>query len=191
MFLSSLTLWAQERGKINGKISLSGNTPAENISVALKGTAYSAITNQQGYYEIKNIKPGNYTMRISAVGINQVENNITVVAGETITKDFTLSESQEQLNEVMIEGNTNRFARKQSDIVAKMPLKDIENPQVYNTVTAELLKEQVITNFDDALKNVPGLISCGNLQDVEAMVQLILLLEDLLSTAYNGTDCQV
>lgn len=157
MFFVSITMIAQERGKINGKISLSGNTPAENISVALKGTAYSAVTNQHGQYEIKNIKPGTYAIRVSAIGITPVEESVTIVAGETATKDFTLSESQEQLDEVVIEGAGNKFARKQSDVVSKMPLKDIENPQVYNTITAELLKEQVVTNFDDALKNAPGL----------------------------------
>lgn len=157
MFLISLTMWAQERGKVSGKISLSGNTPADNISVALRGTSHGAVTNQQGHYEISNIKPGSYTLRVSAVGIKPVEESVTIVAGQAITKDFTLSESQDELNELVIDGNTNKFARKQSDIVSKMPLKDIENPQVYNTVTSELLKEQVVTNFDDALKNVPGI----------------------------------
>jgi len=150
-------MWAQERGKVTGKVTLSGNTPAENISVALKGTPYGAVTNEQGEYEIKNVKPGNYALRVSAVGIKPVEENITVAAGQTVTKDFTLSESQEELNELVIESNTNKFARKQSDIVSKLPLKDIENPQVYNTISNELLKEQVVTNFDDALKNAPGL----------------------------------
>lgn len=157
MFFVSITMVAQERGKINGTVSLSGNTPAENISVALKGTVYSAVTNQSGQYEIKNVKPGAYTIRISAVGITPMEENITVAAGETAIKDFTLSESQQQINEVVIDGAGNKFARAKSQVVSKMPLKDIENPQVYNTVTAELLKEQVVTNFDDALKNVPGI----------------------------------
>lgn len=157
MFLTSLTMWAQERGKVSGKISLSDNTPADNISIALKGTAHGAVTNQQGHYEITNVKPGTYTLRVSAVGISTVEDNIVVAEGETVTKNFTLSESQKELNELVIVGNTNKFGRTQSDIVSKMPLKDIDNPQVYNTISGELLKEQVVTNFDDALKNAPGL----------------------------------
>ena len=150
-------MWAQERGKVSGKISLSDNTPADNISIALKGTAHGAVTNQQGHYEITNVKPGTYTLRVSAVGISTVEDNIVVAEGETVTKNFTLSESQKELNELVIVGNTNKFGRTQSDIVSKMPLKDIDNPQVYNTISGELLKEQVVTNFDDALKNAPGL----------------------------------
>lgn len=157
MLISSVTLFAQERGQISGTISLSGNTPGENISIALKGTAYSAVSNSQGEYEIKNIKPGSYVLKVSAIGIKSVEENITVTAGETITKNFQLNESQEQLNEVVINGNANKFGRSQSDIVSKMPLKDIENPQVYNTISVEVLNEQVVTNFDDALKNAPGL----------------------------------
>ena len=44
-----------------------------------------------------------------------------------------------------------KYKREKSTTVSKMPLNNIENPQVYNTVTSELLKEQVVTNFNDAL----------------------------------------
>lgn len=157
MFLSTITLWAQEKGKINGTVLLSGNTPAENISVSLRGTAYSAVTNQQGHYEIRNIKPGTYTLRISAVGIKSVDESVTLTGAETITKDVNLSESQEELNEVVIDGNSNKFSRKESTTVGRLPLKNLENAQVYNVVTKELMADQLVTNQDDALKNVPGL----------------------------------
>jgi iron complex outermembrane receptor protein len=156
MLLCTITVWAQDKAGLNGKITLSGDTPAENISVSLKGTSNGAITNAKGEYEIKHIKPGTYTLRVAGVGITAVEETVTLAAGEQQTKDFMLSESQEQLNEVVINGNANKFARTKSDVVSKMPLKDMENPQVY-TISAELLKEQVVTNFDDALKNAPGI----------------------------------
>ncbi|GIZ10143.1 TonB-dependent siderophore receptor [Flavobacterium sp. UMI-01] len=50
-----------------------------------------------------------------------------------------------------------KYKREKSITVAKMPLNNIENPQVYNTVTSDLLKEQVVTNFNDALKNATGI----------------------------------
>ena len=61
------------------------------------------------------------------------------------------------LKEVIINTNKYKYKREKSTTVAKMPLNNIENPQVYNTVTSELLKEQMVTNFNDALKNVTGL----------------------------------
>lgn len=65
-------------------------------------------------------------------------------------------DSIQQLNEITVNGSKQKFRREKSATVSKMPLADIENPQVYNTVTAELLKEQVVTNFNDALKNATG-----------------------------------
>ncbi len=46
----------------------------------------------------------------------------------------------------------------QSEYVAKMPLKRLENSTAYNTVESRVLKEQAVTHFDAALKNVPGVI---------------------------------
>jgi iron complex outermembrane receptor protein len=155
--LLGITLYAQDKGSVNGTVVLNDNTPAENITVVLKGTVYSAVTNTKGNYEIKNVKPGTYTLRAASVGIKTVEQSITVNAGQVTTANVSLNESAEQLNEVIINGGINKFTRSTSTVVSKMPLKDIENPQVYNTITAELLKEQVITQVDDAYKNVPGL----------------------------------
>lgn len=68
----------------------------------------------------------------------------------------TLQDSIKKLNEISVNGSHNKYKRSQSSTVSKMPLSDIENPQVYNTVTAEVLKEQVSTNFNDAIKNATG-----------------------------------
>ena len=37
-----------------------------------------------------------------------------------------------------------------------MPLKNIENPQVYTTITKEIMNKQMVTTSEEALKNVPG-----------------------------------
>jgi iron complex outermembrane receptor protein len=81
----------------------------------------------------------------------------------TILLSSLLSFSQEKadstkvLKEVTVEGTReNKYKKESSTTVSKMPLKDIENPQVYNSIPANLLKEQVVTNFNDALKNATG-----------------------------------
>lgn len=65
-------------------------------------------------------------------------------------------DSVKLLNEVSINESKQKFKREKSNTVSKMPLNDIENPQVYNSISSELLKEQVVTNFNDALKNATG-----------------------------------
>ncbi|MES2545215.1 MAG: TonB-dependent receptor [Bacteroidota bacterium] len=69
----------------------------------------------------------------------------------------TEKDSVKTIKEVVVNGKTNSFARKESQQVSRIPLKNLENSQVYSTISAELLKEQVVTNLDDALKNAPGL----------------------------------
>jgi len=77
---------------------------------------------------------------------------VSMVAFGQETKKDTIN----ALKEVEINNNKYKYKREKSATVSKMPLNNIENPQVYNTVTSELLKEQVVTNFNDALKNATG-----------------------------------
>ncbi|RYJ52533.1 TonB-dependent siderophore receptor [Flavobacterium petrolei] len=66
-------------------------------------------------------------------------------------------DSLKTLKEVIVNSNKYKYKREKSTTVSRMPLNNIENPQVYNTVTAELMKEQLVTNFNDALKNATGI----------------------------------
>ncbi|MFT4070786.1 MAG: TonB-dependent receptor [Dysgonamonadaceae bacterium] len=80
--------------------------------------------------------------------------SVTAVQGQESSKD---SISTRHLKEVTVLGNTNKFKVDKSQSVAKIPLKDLENPQVYNTITADVLKEQVALDLNSALKNATGI----------------------------------
>jgi iron complex outermembrane receptor protein len=157
--LASITISAQEKASIKGQISLANNQAADNVSVVLKGTKIGTNTDSKGFYEIKNLKPGSYVIKVSSVGHSSKEKSISLNAGDEIIEDFTISSNSEQLDEIVINGTgkKNPLARKETQQVSRLPLKNLENPQVYTTITSELLKEQVVTNIDDALKNAPGL----------------------------------
>lgn len=155
--LAGTTISAQEKATLKGKISLNDNESPEGISLALKGTRFGTVTDQDGNYRIKNIKPGTYTLKISAVGYNTTERKITFKEGDELTENFNLTSNSEELTEVVVNSRKNHFARKENQQVSRLPLKNLENPQVYTTITGEVLKEQVVTNFDDALKNASGI----------------------------------
>ncbi|GGA66041.1 TonB-dependent receptor [Flavobacterium palustre] len=152
------TTWAQEKGTIKGQITLNDKQSPENISVILKGTGLGTITDSKGNYRLKNIKAGNYTLKISAIGYITKELKISLGIGQELTQDATINVNSEELSEVLINGGRkNHFAKKENVQVSRLPLKNLENPQVYTTISSELLKEQVVTNIDDALKNAPGI----------------------------------
>lgn len=62
------------------------------------------------------------------------------------------------LDEVTITFSKNVYKVDSSNTVSKMPLKYLENPQVYNTISKTVIKDQVITNLNSALKNATGII---------------------------------
>lgn len=159
MFFWVVLAAAQERGAVKGKITLSGATPGYNISVSLKGTSYSTVSNEQGDYEIRNVKPGGYTVTITAVGIMPVEAAIIVEAGQAVTKDFALSESQEQLNEVVVQMSKSKYKVDKPSTSLRINTPILEVPQNIQIVSAEMLKDQQIISMSDGLiRNVSGAV---------------------------------
>ena len=159
LFLSlPVTVWAQQSAIIRGNVTTADGNAAEAVTVSLKGKGQGAITNGKGSFLINRVKEGSYTVQVSAVGLKTTEKEVTVAPGQTATLNFVLSENTAQLNEVTVNSmRTNRFSRTSSDYVSKMPLKNLENPQVYNTIGKELLAEQLVFSVDDAVRNAPGL----------------------------------
>ena len=145
-------------GSIAGRVTTTDGGAAESVSVGVQGQPLGSITGSDGRYRIAAVPAGTYTVVVSFVGLKPAQQQVTVVAGERATLDFRLAESTAELQEVVVQGaRTNKFSRPASVDVAKMPLKNLENPQVYATVGKELLTEQLVFSVDDATRNVPGL----------------------------------
>ena len=147
-----------QNATIKGKISTSDGKVAEFVNVQLNGTNKGTISNENGEYKIERIKAGIYKLKVSLIGLETKEQQIEVKAGEMLTVDFALAESANQLQEVVVQSNTNKFSQKETESVARMPLKNLENSQVYSVVGKALMQEQVITERSDLYRNVPGAV---------------------------------
>ncbi|WP_119078684.1 TonB-dependent receptor [Chitinophaga alhagiae] len=143
-------------GVIKGTVHTSDGQPAPFVSVLIKDNNRGVVTDLKGEFTFRRLQPGTYTVQISLVGYQTAEQEVRVNGSETSTVNIRLEVSDTQLKEVIIKGNQARTGKKESDFVARLPIKNIENPQVYNVVNKELLREQGIVTFDDALKNAPG-----------------------------------
>lgn len=154
--LTNLTL-AQD-GTVSGTVKDNNQAPLFGVSVSLKNTTKGTQTKENGEFEISNLENGDYTLLISYLGFKTREIPLSVSNNQNKNLEtITLYEGNEILSEVIVNGERrNKFSRKKTAYVSKLPLKDIENTQVYSTVTNEILKSQIVTNFDDALKNAAG-----------------------------------
>lgn len=151
--LATTSVFGQGTGSIQGTIKTSDGSPAEYVNIQVESTSRGAVADRNGNFEIRNLKPGTYNLVASYVGLESQKQFVDIRSGEVTRVDIQLKENAQQLDEVVVSGGRQNL---ESPYVSKMPLKYLENPQVYNAVSSDLLKEQAITNFDDALKNVPG-----------------------------------
>jgi iron complex outermembrane receptor protein len=150
--LISLAVLGQS--SIRGTIKTSDGTPAEFVNVSIQGTSKGTVADENGNFEIRNLRPGTYNLVTSYVGLESQVQSVEVKDGEVATLNFVLKEDAQRLEEIVISGAKQNL---ESPFVSKMPLKNLENPQVYSSISSDLLRQQAITNFDDALKNVPGI----------------------------------
>jgi len=157
-FICIGTITAQQNhGKIKGNITTSDGENAVGVNIILKNSKYGTVSDENGDFEFSRLKANTYTLQVSLSGYETLEKQIIVTPNKTTGLNLKLTVSNKQLKEVVITNNRGKAFPKQSNYVSKLPLKNIENPQVYNVVSSELMKEQVITNYEDALKNVPGI----------------------------------
>ena len=146
-----------QNASLKGQVTTSDNQPLEFVNVGIKGQSKGSTTDRFGRYEIKNIEPGTYTVFASFVGLEKQEQTITIGVGENATLNFTVKESSTDLSEVVVtDFSSNRFYSDSNFTIGKLPLKDLENPQVYNSISGRLLREQVVTTMNDAMKNATG-----------------------------------
>ncbi|AEV99087.1 TonB-dependent receptor [Niastella koreensis] len=145
-----------QSGALQGKVTTADGKPAEGITVGITNKKWATATNQQGEYKLTGIKPGSYTIRVTAVGLKAVDKTVTLNEGEILVTDFVLTENHATLQEVVIAAGKRSWSDG-SETVAKMPLSRLENPQAYTSLSNNLIKEQITTDFGNILKNTPGL----------------------------------
>src|SRR6201996_6632679 len=105
--LAALTASAQ-RFTIAGKVTSSTGNVVANPSVSLKATNYLAVADSSGNYAIKDIKPGTYLLKVSAVGYMPATENINV--NRNLTANVVLELSVQQLKDVNVNaGKDNSF----------------------------------------------------------------------------------
>ena len=109
--------FAQQFSNIEGTITTVDGKPVAYVNVELKNTKYKATTNDNGYYSIKKVIPGAYTVVSSYVGLQTQEKPVNLTADQTTTLNFEIVENSSQLQEVFVLGSKHNQV---NSIVAKI-----------------------------------------------------------------------
>jgi iron complex outermembrane receptor protein len=149
--------FAQQTATIRGQVISSHHKGIAYINVGLQGTIRGEASKKNGHFEIKDVLAGHYILVASGVGYQTVRKPIALEAGQVLRLTIHLSQSTQQLDEITVLGTKrNPFAEAKSVSVAKIPVKRIDYPQGYTTITHSLSDQQLAVSYEDLFKNVSG-----------------------------------
>lgn len=154
LITSNLAL--SQTGKIEGYIYNQEKEVVTTANIQIKNEKKSVKSDRKGFYSMDQVQVGKQIILVNAVGYEPIQIEVNINDGQTWKQDFTLT--AKLLDEITAigYGKKNTYFQDSNLTVGKLPLKNLENPQVYNSIPKELLQEQVVTDFNDALKNATG-----------------------------------
>lgn len=117
LFISS-ELYSQV-ASLSGNVNLPDSTPVPGATIVLKGTTLGTVTDNAGSYSLKKLGPGRIIIRISLVGYETQEKTILLKEG-TNRADFTLTESNINLNEVVVTGTKSEKMLKNVPVITQV-----------------------------------------------------------------------
>lgn len=152
------TVFAQQNtGTIKGTVSTSDNEKGEAVTVVITELKKSTHSDANGNFIFNKVPTGKYKVQINMLGHQPTTKEVVVTTNEVTTVSFQLETSSKELHEVVVVSGAKKFAEKKSEYVARLPISNLENPQVYTVVPKELFQEQIAVDFRSALTTAPGL----------------------------------
>lgn len=104
LFVFTLTVSAQnkELEQVSGFVKTNKGTPAQHITVSLKGTSYGATTNNKGAFEF-GAPEGKYTLLLHSILFTDKEYPITIARGkQNYYPDLVIDENDKEIDEVVV-----------------------------------------------------------------------------------------
>ena len=141
-------------GSIRGKVKTIDGQPAASVTVQIVEINKKTSTNESGNYVFNNVKSGEYTIITSSVGLQVQTQKVTISEGQTLTADFTLTESGSQLNEIVI--STYKSPNTKAISTGKITIPSRDLPQAVQIIGTQIIADQQSNRLSDVLKNVNG-----------------------------------
>ena len=144
--LSLPTLFAQDKMTLSGTITDAlNNETLIGVTIIIPELGTGTTTNEYGFYSI-SIPEGEYTIEISYVGFDPISE--TILLNENIRRNFSLNESSQQLEEIILTDQTVRTEIRRPEMsVNKLSIKEIKEHSLLKLKKKRYLYMVDKTNF--------------------------------------------
>ena len=110
-FLAGVPAAAQTTtGSIRGAIRSTDGSPVTDATVIARsvtsGTLRNAVTNSDGFYNLAGLRPDRYVVSVRRIGYSAREDTVTVLIGQSISRDYRLATATATLDAVVVTANS-------------------------------------------------------------------------------------
>jgi hypothetical protein len=139
---------AQEAGKVQGRVTdAASGQPIAGAQITIAGTRLGNISNAEGFYFINNVPAGLHDINTQFIGYQAVTvREQRVLAGQTITVDFKLTQSAVQIAALEIIGET-------------QPLVPRDQVASKNIVTGQTIQDLPVDDAIQIVMSQPGVVA--------------------------------
>ncbi|HEX2094702.1 MAG TPA: TonB-dependent receptor [Longimicrobiaceae bacterium] len=131
----AVPLRAQERGTVTGTVTnVEGGTPVANVVVRVSGAQQSSATGENGGYTLR-LAPGTYELVASRLGEVLGRAQVTVAAGQTVTRDFQVRPGEGLAIDALVVVGSRRPDR--SVLSAPVPVDVVTSEEIQQTGLTE------------------------------------------------------
>lgn len=167
-----------QNGIIRGKITDELGLPLPGATVMVASLEKGIPTDDNGDYILVDIPAGNYKLITSFIGYKKVEQDVIVIAGETLSVNVQMEPGFTAGGEVIVLGDRLKGQ-------AKALNQQRTNANITNVVAADQIGRFPDANIGDALKRIPG-ITIQNDQGEARNIIIRGLAPQLNSVMLNG-----
>jgi outer membrane receptor protein involved in Fe transport len=176
----SVTAIAQT-GTLKGKITdKKTREPIIGATVTILGTYAATSTNLDGEYELKGVKPGEYSVKVIYVGYKEtVYNGVKISQDQTASLNLSLSEATTELGAVEVLGQKTIVDLESGRSSSKVSAEDIANMNVKDV-------QSIVANQAGVSQNPDGLqIRGGRVYETQYLVDGINAQDPLAGTGFG------
>ena len=93
-------------GTVRGTVTGEGGAPVENATITARnvdiGADRNAVTSETGTYVLAGLRPGRYAISVRRIGFSARADTLTLLIGQTLTRNYALSTAETRLEAVTI-----------------------------------------------------------------------------------------
>ncbi len=170
-----------QTGSIRGKITDKKTKEAiVGSTVTVVGTYSGAVTDMNGNYEIKNLKPGDYNIKAVFIGYKEIiYNGVKVTPDATVTLNLALTELTAEIGAV--------------EVLGQKTIVDLESGKSSTKVTSEDIKDMNVKDVQSIVANQAGVsqnpdglqIRGGRVYETQYLVDGINAQDPLAGTGFG------